>query len=112
MVFEITVKGIKNKILPELNQEFVEEVSETAENMDQLREEFRAKMEQQSLAAADDTARNAALAKAVENCEVEIPPVMMEQQMSGMIEDAKRQITSQGMSDEQYLCLLDTSRCV
>ncbi len=103
VVFEITVKGIKNKILPELNQEFVEEVSETAENMDQLREEFRAKMEQQSLAAADDTARNAALAKAVENCEVEIPPVMIEQQMSGMIEDAKRQITSQGMSYEQYL---------
>lgn len=103
VVFEIKVKGIKNKVLPELNQEFVEEVSETAENLDQLREEFRAKMEQQSLAAADDTARNAALAKAVENCEVELPPVMIEQQMNGMIEDAKRQIGSQGMSYEQYL---------
>ncbi len=103
VVFEIKVKGIKNKVLPELNQEFVEEVSETAENLDQLREEFRAKMEQQSLAAADDTARNAALAKAVENCEVELPPIMIEQQMNGMIEDAKRQISSQGMSYEQYL---------
>ncbi len=103
VVFEIKVKSIKNKVLPELDQEFVEEVSETAETMEQLREEFRAKMEEQSLAAADDTARNAAVAKALENCEVEIPPVMIEQQMSGMIEDAKRQIASQGMTYEQYL---------
>ena len=103
VVFEIKVKAIKNKVLPELDQEFVEEVSETAETMEQLREEFRAKMEEQSLAAADDTARNAAVAKALENCEVEIPPVMIEQQMSGMIEDAKRQIASQGMTYEQYL---------
>lgn len=103
VVFEIKVKAIKNKVLPELDQEFVEEVSETAENMEQLREEFRAKMEEQSLAAADDTARNAAVAKALENCEVEIPPVMIEQQMAGMIEDAKRQIASQGMTYEQYL---------
>lgn len=103
VVFEVTVKGIKNNVLPELNQEFVEEVSETAENIDQLRAEFRAKMEEQSLKAADDNARNDALAKAVEGMEVELPPVMVEQQMEGMIDDAKRQITSQGMSFEQYL---------
>ena len=48
VVFEVKIKGIKVKTLPELDQAFVEEASETAENMEQYRAEVKARLVEQS----------------------------------------------------------------
>lgn len=103
VVFEVKVKEIKNKVLPELDQEFVEEVSETAENLEQLKEEIRTKLIGESLERANDTARSTITMMAVDNCQVELPPVMVEQQIEALVEDNKRQMSSQGIPFEKYL---------
>jgi len=103
VVFEVKIKGIKTKILPELDADFVKEVSETAENLDDLRTEIRAKLSEESLQTAINTAHNDVIMKAVENCEVEMPPVMVEQQIDSLVAENTKQMTNRGISMDQFL---------
>lgn len=103
VVFEVRVNSIKKKVVPELDQAFVEEVSETAENMEQLREEIKKRLTEQSMSMADANTRDAAVVEAVEKAEIDIPPVMIEQQLDQLIDDMRQRLQMQGISLEQYL---------
>ena len=103
VVFEIKVKGLKHKQLPELNDEFVQEVSETANNIAELRDEIKARLTTETEALANEAAVSNAVTKAMENCTVEIPPVMIEYEMDHLVEDNKRQMEGSGFSIKEYL---------
>ncbi|NLF80461.1 MAG: trigger factor, partial [Clostridia bacterium] len=103
VVFEVKVRGIKRKQLPELDQEFVEEVSETAENIDQLKTEIRNRLMEESMHMAVDSAHNSAILSAVAACEVELPPIMIEQEIDQMIEENKQQLAGRGLTMDKYL---------
>lgn len=103
VTFEVRVNSIKKKVVPELDQAFVEEASETAENMEQLREEVKKRLTEQSMSMADDNARSSAVIAAVDNAEVDIPPVMIEQEIDRTVEEMKQRMQMQGLTIEQYL---------
>ncbi|MDO4582090.1 MAG: trigger factor [Bacillota bacterium] len=103
VVFETRVKEIKHKVLPELDDEFLQEASETAETLEQFRDEIRARFAERNLGQANDNALGEAVAKATENAEVDIPPVMIEQQLDDMIADMGERMKQQGLTLEQYL---------
>lgn len=103
VVFEIKVRSIKRKQLPELNQEFVEEVSETAENIDQLKAEIRNRLLEETMRMAVDSAHKNAILSAVDACEVELPPVMVEQEIDQMLEENKQQLAGRGLTMDKYL---------
>ncbi|MHB8169169.1 MAG: trigger factor [Thermoleophilia bacterium] len=100
-VFDVTVKEIKQRVLPELTDELVADNSEF-ETVEELRKDIRSRMEQAREAGAENLFREAALKKAVETVEVEIPPAMIESR----IEDLKREFTAalqgSGVTLEQY----------
>ena len=103
VVFEVKVQKVQKKIVPEMDQAFVEEVSETAENMEQLREEFRKRLTEQSLGMADVNTRNEAVAAAVDNAEIDVPPVMIDAELAHQIEEVRARLGQQGVTLEQYL---------
>ena len=103
VVFEVKVQKVQKKIVPEMDQAFVEEVSETAENMEQLREEFRKRLTEQSLSMADVNTRNEAVAAAVANAEIDVPPVMIDAELAHQIEEVRARLGQQGVTLEQYL---------
>jgi len=103
VVFEVTIKKITVKTLPELDQAFVEEVSETAENMEQYREEIKARLMEQSQELANDSAKDSAVKQAIDNAEIDLPPVMIEQELDHIINDMAQRMQMQGLSLEQYL---------
>ena len=103
VVFEVKVQKVQKKIVPEMDQAFVEEVSETAENMEQLREEFRKRLTEQSLSMADVNTRNEAVAAAVDNAEIDVPPVMIDAELAHQIEEVRARLGQQGVTLEQYL---------
>ena len=103
VTFEVTVHKIQHKVLPQLDQAFVEEVSETAENMEQLREEVRKRLTEQSLNLADNNTRSEAVMAAINNAEADVPPVMIETELEHQIEEAKNRMAQQGLTLEQYL---------
>ena len=102
-VFKVKVNEVRQYELPQLDEHFVQEVSETAENMEQLREEIRTRLTADSNRMADDQARNTAVLAAVDNVEVDLPPVMVEQQIDALIGEMSDQLRQQGLRIEQFL---------
>ncbi len=101
-VFKCTVKEIKEKQLPELDDEFASEVSEfdtMAEYKEDVKKNLTAKKEADAKNAKEDAVIDAIIADA----QMEIPDAMLETQQRQMIEEFAQRLRSQGLSMEQYL---------
>lgn len=101
-VFKVKIKEIKVKELPELNDEFAEEVSEF-DTLDEYKNDIRAKLLENKEKAATTENENRVVGKVVENASMEIPEPMIDTQVRSMINDYARRMQSQGMSMEQYM---------
>ena len=71
--------------------------------MEQLREEFRKRLTEQSLSMADVNTRNEAIAAAVDKAEIDVPPVMIDTELAHQIEEVRQRLAQQGVTLEQYL---------
>lgn len=100
--FKVTVKEIKVKELPELNDEFAGEVSEF-ETLDEYKADLKAKLAESKQKAAAAENENRVVAKVVENAAMEIPQAMIDSQAENMVNDYGRRMQSQGLSLQQYM---------
>ncbi len=101
-VFKCTVKEIREKELPELDDEFASEVSEF-DTLAEYREDVKKKLEDRKAAAAKDAKEEAVLDAIVADAKMEIPDAMLETQQRQLVEEFAQRIQSQGLSMEQYL---------
>lgn len=101
-VFKVTVKEIKVKELPELNDEFAGEVSEF-DTLDEYKADIRVKLLETKEKQAATENENRVVEKVVEGASMEIPEPMLEYQIQNMINDYARRMQSQGMSFSEYL---------
>ena len=101
-MFKVTVKEIKVKELPELNDEFAGEVSDF-DTLDEYKADLKAKLAESKEKAANTENENRVVAKVVENATMEIPEPMIESQVQNMINDYARRMQSQGLSLDQYM---------
>lgn len=100
-VFQCDVKKIEAKELPELDDDFAQDVSEfdtLAEYREDVKKNLTEKKEAEALRAKED----AAVDKVIENAEMEIPEPMIQTQVRQMMDDFARRMQSQGLSMEQY----------
>lgn len=100
-VFKCTVHEIKMKELPELDDEFASEVSES-ETLEEYREEVEKKLEERKEAERREKIEDQSVEKAVENAEMEIPQPMIDLQVKQMTDEFAYRVQSQGMNLEQY----------
>lgn len=100
-VFKCTVKSIKVKELPELDDEFAKDVSEF-DTLEEYKNDIKAKLTVQKEEAAKRAKEDAVVDKAIENASMEIPEPMVQNQIRNMVDDFARRIQSQGLSIEQY----------
>lgn len=101
-VFKCTVLEIKEKEIPELDDEFASEVSEF-ETLDEYKEDVRKNLTEKKEKNAKSARENAAVEAAVKASEMEIPEAMLETQQRQMVDEFAQRITMQGMSMEQYM---------
>ena len=100
-VFQCDVKKIEAKELPELDDEFAQEVSEFdtfAEYKEDVKKNLTSRKEAEALRAKED----AVIDKIIENAEMEIPDAMVDTQSRQMMDDYARRLQSQGLSIQQY----------
>ena len=100
--FKVKIKEIKMKELPELNDEFASEVSES-ETLDAYKEDVKNKLAETKQAQATAENENNVVQKVVDNAQMDIPAPMVDEQVRNMIEDYARRLQSQGISFDQYL---------
>jgi len=108
-VFKCTVKKIIEKILPELDDEFADEVSEFS-TMAEYREDVRKKITERKERAAQTAKENQAVEKVIADSHVDIPEAMLKTQQEEMIRELEQQLMSQGISMDGYMQYLQTNR--
>ena len=101
-VFKVTVNDVKRQELPEVDDEFVKDVSEF-NTVEELKADIKNKLEVAAADKAKNEFRNEAIKQAVENATVEIPEIMIEDRISKMIEDLSANLESRGMKLDDYM---------
>lgn len=101
-LFKCTVRSIKSRELPEVNDEFAKKASKF-DTLAELREDIRKNLQESAARRAENERRTKAIDMATDNCTMEIPPVMVENRITAMIQEMAMRLEQQGMSLEQYL---------
>lgn len=101
-VFKCTVHSIKAKELPELDDEFVSDVSEKSETVDAYKAEVKAKIKERKENEGKQKREDQSVEQAIANAEMDIPEAMISFQSRQMVDDFARRIMQQGMTMEQY----------
>ncbi|MCI9439868.1 MAG: trigger factor [Ruminococcus sp.] len=100
-VFKCTIKTIKERELPELDDEFASEVSE-CETLEEYRAEVEKKLVDRKNAAAREQVEDQSVEQAAENAEMDIPQPMVDLQVRNMQDDMSYRLQMQGMTKEMY----------
>lgn len=100
-VFKCTVKEIKEKELPALDDEFASEVSEF-ETLAEYKADVRGRLEERKAKAAREAKEAAVIEEIIKDSDMEIPEAMIETQQRQMIDEFAQRIQMQGLTLEQY----------
>jgi len=101
-VFKCTVRTIKHKELPALDDAFAAKVS-VFKTLAELKQDVRAKMEKTAATKAENDRRAEAIQQAADNITVTVPPVMVDDRVTQMIQELSMRLEQQGLKFEQYL---------
>ena len=106
VLYAVQVEGIRERVLPELDDAFVKTVSDL-ESVDELREQILEELTAQQAMEEENTYVNSILEKILEDAEVKFPPQMIENEIEGEVQELESRLKSQGMDLEMYLKIQD-----
>lgn len=101
-MFKVKIKEIKKKEYPELDDEFVQDISEF-KTVDEYKEDVKARLTAKKESEAKSKKEDAVVDKVIENATMDIPEAMIEQQQNQMLQEYAQQLSYQGLSLEQYM---------
>lgn len=100
--FKVKIKEIKVKNTPELNDEFAKEVSD-CDTIDELKEDIKNNLLEQKERKAENDYQDRLIEQISENAEVEIPDILVNNELDMMFYNFSYSISNQGISAQQYL---------
>lgn len=101
-VFAVKLLTIREKQVPEIDDKFASDVSEF-NTLDELKKDTKEKIKSEKEADAERAFENKLVEEVVKNSKVDVPKVMVTNQIARNIEDMKRSLAMQGLSYEMYL---------
>ncbi len=101
-VFKVKLHEIKTKELPQLDDEFAKDVDDEVETLAELKEKTKKNLEHDKKHQAENAIRDAVIEKASANVEVDIPEVMVNNEVDRMMKDFEQRLQSQGLNMELY----------
>ncbi|HBI03530.1 MAG TPA: trigger factor [Paenibacillaceae bacterium] len=100
-VFKVKVNEIKRKSVPALDDEFAKDVSEF-DTLDELKQDIKNKLEEQGKKDEENYQKEALIEQATKNATVELPEVMIENEISNMLQEFEQRLSMQGLNLELY----------
>lgn len=97
--YKVKVNAIKQKTLPELNDEFAKELGEFS-TLDEVRQRIRQGVEQERRQTAEREAKDKLLTELIRRNEFEVPEALIEHQIDIRLERGLRALAAQGMRSE------------
>ena len=107
-VFACTVKAVQQKELPEINDDFIGDISEF-ETVDAWKADKKAKMLEEKKQYMDNMRENLAVKGACDNAQVDIPDCMIERQIDYMMQDLQYRLQGSGLDMDTYMKYLNTT---
>ena len=101
-LFKTTIKAVKEKQVPEADDEFASEVSEF-DTLEEYKKDLKKSLKDLKEKSATTANENSVIAKVVENASVDIPKAMIESQLDNMVYDYQMRLQQQGIPMDQYL---------
>lgn len=100
--FKVTVKEVKGKELPELNDDFAKEIDSEIEGIDALRTKLKEQAIEEKKNAAEAGFKDELVEKVAENATIDIPQAMIDAEVDRMLNDFAQRLQSQGMNLDLY----------
>jgi trigger factor len=100
MIYEVDVKGIKTRTIPELNDEFAKELGTDFNSLDELRNRLRESMKAEKLHEAEHQGKDQIVEELVKRNDFPVPEAMLDQQIDLRLERGLRALAAQGMRTE------------
>ncbi len=100
-VFKVKIHEIKRPNLPELDDDFAQDVSEF-DTLDELKKDIENKLKEKAKEEEERHIRNSLVELATNNATIDLPPVMIEHEIDHMLEHFAQQLRFQGITLEQY----------
>lgn len=101
-VFKVKVHEVKQLVLPELDDDFAVDVDDEVETLDALKEKIKNRLKDEKEHAAKHEVENAVIEKAAENAEIDIPEVMIDNEVERMVKEFDQRLQQQGLNLELY----------
>ena len=101
-VFQVKIHEIKEKEIPELDDEFAKDVDEEVESLDELKEKKKDELLKQKEQEIENNKRESLIKQVTENAEVDIPEEMVDTELNQMMQEFEQRLQMQGMALDQY----------
>lgn len=101
-VFQVKIHEVKEKEVPELDDDFAKDVDEEVETLEELKEKKKADLQKEKEQQAENKKREELIEKVTENAEVDIPDSMIETELDHMMREFEQRLQMQGMTMENY----------
>ena len=106
--FKCKVHKVEETILPEIDDEFAKDVSDTCETLDDLKKEITERLKAERQEAADTAFEEKVLDAVIDGMKADIPAAMIDSQVDTIVQDFGYRLQMQGMGLEQYLKMTGT----
>ena len=106
--FKCKVHKVEETILPEIDDEFAKDVSDTCETLDDLKKEITERLKAERQEAADNAFEEKVLDAVIDGMKADIPAAMIDTQVDTIVQDFGYRLQMQGMGLEQYLKMTGT----
>ena len=106
--FKCKVHKVEETILPEIDDEFAKDVSDTCETLDDLKKEITEHLKAERQEAADNAFEEKVLDAVIDGMKADIPAAMIDSQVDTIVQDFGYRLQMQGMGLEQYLKMTGT----
>jgi trigger factor len=108
-VFKVKVNEVKEKELPQLDDDFAQDISEF-DTFAEYKEDLKKKLEKSKEDEARLSKEDEAIKKIIDKSKMEVPDAMIETQVRSMIEETAQSLAGQGITMEQYLAFTGQTR--
>lgn len=106
VLYKVSVEGIRERVLPELDDEFVKTISDL-ETVTELKDQIQEELNTQREVEEENTYINQILEAILKEAEVKFPPQMLDSEIEGEVRELETRLKSQGMDLEMYLGIQD-----
>tara|TARA_B100000745_G_scaffold204213_1_gene134850 strand:- start:185 stop:1561 length:1377 start_codon:yes stop_codon:yes gene_type:complete len=108
--FDVTIKDIKARVLPEIDDEFAKGIGEGYETLSDLKEEVQKSIGAEAEEESTKTHRESIMEALMETAKVEMPALLLQHEAEHMVEEQERMVSQANMNMDDYLVSLGKTR--